>query len=240
MVIAYVDDDSTERNRALPVFLNGFQKYKIPVKRFDLFEDGKSFLNNWQEDEYDLVILDIFMGEMTGVDVANKIREKNKDIRIVFCSTSNEFANESYDVNACYYIQKPVSEKTVSQMITRLNVEDFELRRFIVLPDGQKLILRNMIYAEYNNHQVEIFMKKGHSIKTWISHSAFVKLLSPFDFFLACNSGSVINLWEVSKMQNDVFIMSNSASVSISRRKKGEVKTKYQSFLLKSVSEEIK
>jgi Response regulator of the LytR/AlgR family len=235
MKIAFVDDDTLERNKALPILLNGFQSYNIPVQRFDFFENGKSFLDAWKDGTYDLVILDIYMGELSGVDVANKVRERNKDTRIVFCSTSNEFANESYDVNACYYIQKPVTEKAVLQMIARLNIEDFELRRFITLPDGQQLILRNMIYAEYHNHQVEIFTKKGPNITTWISNSVFVDLLSSYDFLLPCNSGSVINLWEVSEMKNDMFIMSDSSCITISRRKKNEVKNLYHAFLLNSV-----
>ena len=239
MKIAFVDDDALERNKALPVLLNCFQSYNIPVQRFDFFENGQSFLDVWKERQYDLVVLDIYMGELTGVDVARKIREYNKDIRIVFCSTSNEFANESYDVNACYYIQKPLTETAVSQMIARLNIEDFELRRFITLPDGQQLVLRNMIYAEYHNHLVDIITKKGPKITIRTSLSVLTKLLSPFDFMVSCNSGSVINMWEVSELKNDMFIMSDSSCIPISRRKKNEVKTLYNTFLLNSVKEGV-
>ena len=41
------------------------------------------------------------MGDLTGVDVARKIRETDHNVRLVFCTTSNDFANESYEVAAC-------------------------------------------------------------------------------------------------------------------------------------------
>ena len=39
-------------------------------------------------------------GELTGIDVARLIREKDKEVKLVFCTSSNEFAGESYEVNA--------------------------------------------------------------------------------------------------------------------------------------------
>ena len=232
MIIAYVDDDFNERAYALPIFLKGFQDYNIPVHRFDFFDNAAEFLENFRRECYDLVILDIYMGGLSGVEAANAVREYSKDTRIVFCSSSNEFANESYDVNACYYIQKPVTKEAVSAMISRLDIEYYEKRRFIVLPDGQKLTLRSIVYTEYSNHQIRIHTKKGPGLKTWMSHSAFAELLAPYDFMLQCNSGTMINMYEAAEMKGDVFLMNNGDMVSVSRRRKADVKSAYRSFLL--------
>lgn len=48
------------------------------------------------------------MDKLTGVDVARKIRERDSNVKIVFSTTSNEFASESYEVNACYYLRKSI------------------------------------------------------------------------------------------------------------------------------------
>ena len=67
---------------------------------------------------YDLVVLDIFMGKMTGIEVAEKLRETDKSVHIAFGTSSNEFASESYDLNACYYLCKPFQADKVKPCLT--------------------------------------------------------------------------------------------------------------------------
>ena len=67
----------------------------------DDFSSGEEFFSRFTAGLYDLVVLDIFMGDLTGVDVARKIRETEHNVRLVFCTTSNDFASESYEVAAC-------------------------------------------------------------------------------------------------------------------------------------------
>lgn len=70
------------------------------------FPSGEFFLQTWQPGTFELIILDIFMDRLTGMDVAREIRKSDREVRLVFSTTSNEFASESYEVNACYYIRK--------------------------------------------------------------------------------------------------------------------------------------
>ena len=71
------------------------------------FPSGEAFLASYRPGLFDLIILDIFMKEITGMDTARKIRESDQTVRIVFSTSSNDFASESYEVNACYYLKKP-------------------------------------------------------------------------------------------------------------------------------------
>lgn len=65
-----------------------------------IFHSGKEFLSFWKPGSYDLVILDILMDTLTGIDIAREIRKIDSEVRLVFCTASNEFASESYEVNA--------------------------------------------------------------------------------------------------------------------------------------------
>lgn len=165
MVIALIDDNPYERDCLSSLVVSEFEKSGIPIKQFDFFENGEDFLKKQELHQYDLIILDIFMGEMSGIDLAHQIRLQNKYVRIVFCSTSNDFACESYNVGASYYIQKPVTSQDIIQMMERLDIEDFELRRFVSLPNQQQVLLRNIIYAEYSNHVITIHKKKRARFK---------------------------------------------------------------------------
>lgn len=55
-----------------------------------------------------------------GLCFAQQLREKNEDIPIVFCSETNDYAMQCYDLNITYYIQKPISEEKVCRMLDRI------------------------------------------------------------------------------------------------------------------------
>ena len=231
MVIALIDDDPHERNYLSSLILSECKKLGIPIKQFSFFENGNDFLKGKELHQYDLIILDIFIGEMSGIDLAYEIRRQNKYVRIVFCSTSNDFACESYNVGASYYIQKPVTSQDITQMIERLDIEDYELRRFIQLPDQQQVLLRNIVYAEYSNHVITIHKKTGPDTKTRLALNQFIDIIKEFSFFITCNKGTIVNLYEVAEWNSGFFTMKNGVTVTISRRRKKEVECAYRHFL---------
>lgn len=239
MVIALIDDNPHERDCLSSLVVSEFEKSGIPIKQLDFFENGEDFLKKQELHQYDLIILDIFMGEMSGIDLAHQIRLQNKYVRIVFCSTSNDFACESYNVGASYYIQKPVTSQDIIQMMERLDIEDFELRRFVSLPDQQQVLLRNIIYAEYSNHVITIHKKNEPALKTRLALNQFTALIKDFPYFMVCNKGTIINLYEVAEWNNDFFTMSNGVTITISRRRQKQVEKEYRYFLFSSARKEL-
>lgn len=225
MRVALVDDTQEER-QILSVILDE----ELPQADVFTFTDGESFLKDWENNTYDLILLDIYMDEMLGVDVARKVRETDLDVRIVFCTTSNEFASESYEVGANYYLQKPVSINSFQRMLKMIRLDDYELNRFITLPDGQKIVLRNITYTEYYNHSIIIHSKKRADLQTRMSQTEWESLLSEYNFFYSCSKGLVVNFYEVEKVEDNLFLLKNGAQVPISRRKAKDALESYAHF----------
>ena len=223
MRVALVDD-TPEELRILSEILNE----QLPQADVYTFQNGESFLNNWEQNSYDLILLDIYMDEMLGVDVARKVRETDLDVRIVFCTTSNEFASESYEVGANYYLQKPVSTTSFQRMLQMIRLSDYELNRFITLPDGQKIVLRNITYTEYYNHSIIIHSKKRADLQTRMSQTEWETLLSEHSFLFSCSKGLVVNFYEVEKTEDGMFVLKNGSQVPISRRKSKEAMEAYE------------
>ena len=94
MRIAIVDDD-IQMCEQLSTLLNEFLGDSSEISDY---RSGEEFLTAWETADFDLIILDIFMDKLTGVDVARKIRERDSNVKIVFSTTSNEFVSESYEV----------------------------------------------------------------------------------------------------------------------------------------------
>lgn len=230
MKVAIVDDDTELLENLSNLISNELLSIGDNSKKILKFHNGEEFLSNFKAGDYDLIILDIFMGGMLGIDVARKIRESDNDVRLVFCTTSNEFASESYEVNAHYYLHKPFTEKSVKAMLDRLGMDSYEFAKHITLSTGQSIILRNVIYTEYFGHNVTIHCKRGENITARVLHSEIERLLCENSYFCCCTKGIVVNFHEVKNQNGSDFLMSNGDSVPISRRRSKDVLDAYTKF----------
>ena len=121
MKIALVDNEPKEIEHLSQMLTEEFNNLNMKISKIDLYQSGEKFLIKWKTGMYDIVILDIFMDTLSGVDVAQKIRETDNEVKLVFCTTSNEFASESYSVNASYYLCKPIMNTSIWIKIEKIN-----------------------------------------------------------------------------------------------------------------------
>lgn len=199
------------------------------------FASGEEFLSACRPEEYDLIILDIFMGGLTGMEVAHKIRETDKTVKIAFATTSNEYASESYEVNACYYLHKPFGKEQVKAMLDRIDLAIIEQMRTVKLPDGTNIILRDILYADYAAHCITLHTKKGDDRIVRANFSEIEEILCTYPYFFSPTKGIIINFYEAAAKSRDTFTMSDGKLVPISRRKAKEVQEAYSSFLFESL-----
>ena len=100
MKLAIVDDLKTDSDRLAGFVHTYMEQHQLKLDALDQFESGESFLSGFTSGSYDLIFLDIYMTGITGMETAKKIRQTDHDCRLIFITTSPEFAVESYDVNA--------------------------------------------------------------------------------------------------------------------------------------------
>lgn len=226
MKIAIVDDDLKMFER-----MKGYLNEALGGSaELAYYENGETFLQAWRSGDYDLVILDIFMAHLTGVEVAKEIRKTDTDVKLVFSTTSNEFASESYEVNACYYLLKPFGRDKVQAMLDRLDLAEIEKNRTVKLPDGTDVVLRNIVYIDCAAHLITVHCKRGRNIVLRASFSEMEALLCAYPYFFSPTKGMLINFYEVSARDGATFKMSDGSLIPISRRRAGEVLEAYSSF----------
>ncbi len=76
------------------------------------FPSAEAFLFHYAEDKScDILLLDVEMGAMNGVELAKRIREENDALQIVFITGYTDYIAEGYDVSALHYLVKPVSRE---------------------------------------------------------------------------------------------------------------------------------
>ena len=106
MKIAVIDDEKPQADILYSICNAYFGGHKQNVQ-IDCFPDGIAFFNSFKENTYKIAFVDIFMEKMNGIAVAEKLREKDRDILIVFVTTSPDFMMQAFSVHAFHYITKP-------------------------------------------------------------------------------------------------------------------------------------
>ena len=71
-----------------------------------MFEDGEEIVEKY-DNNYDLILLDIEMPRMNGMDAAERIREKDEDVVMMFITNMAQYAIRGYSVGALDFVMKP-------------------------------------------------------------------------------------------------------------------------------------
>ena len=232
MKIAIIDDLPTDQNTLLAILPSCFQELGFSIIKLDIFSSGEALLETFQAGSYDILFMDIYMSGITGIETAQRIRELDTSVKIVFISTSNEFAAESYAVHADFYLLKPYSREQILKMLSSIHLSLYEQNRILVLEDGQKLLLHSIVYTSYHGHYETIYLQDGTSIRLRTSHTRFCEVLAPFSFFISCNKGMLVNLEKVEQLTPDCFILTNQDRIPISRRRYPEIQKAYADYLI--------
>ena len=108
--IAVCDDDSQVLLRVLSK-LAAYREQRQADLPCQGFENAVDLLASMERENYDLLFLDVLMPGLSGIQAAREIRQKNENIKIVFLTSSPEYAVESYSVQATNYLLKPATEE---------------------------------------------------------------------------------------------------------------------------------
>ncbi|MDR1082354.1 MAG: LytTR family DNA-binding domain-containing protein, partial [Coriobacteriales bacterium] len=123
----------------------------------DSFSSGEALLEVFEKDKYDLIFLDVYMGELTGVQTAEHIRDIDTQVVIVFTTTSDDFTREGYRLNAYKYLLKPVVEEDVVDALelATLKRDKAQGATLAIVTDNVPVVipLNDIIFIESSNRK---------------------------------------------------------------------------------------
>lgn len=116
--IAICDDIIEELEMVSSYVSKNIKDLDIPFK-ISSFREGQDLIENINSSKqnFDIIFLDIYMKFSNGIDIARRIRDSDKECKIIFITSSKEHAIDSYDVRALYYILKPINEEKLTNAI---------------------------------------------------------------------------------------------------------------------------
>lgn len=182
------------------------------------FSSAEAFLFEYEDDkEYDILLLDIEMGNMNGVQLAKQLRQTNDAIQIIFITGFPDFIAEGYEVCALHYLMKPVSEEKLHSVLDKAasNLAKAE-KRLCVTFDRQidYIPLSRILYIEAQKQYVLIHTA-DESYRMKISLSDIGTQLD--EYFFKCQRSFIVNLRYVTRIGSDCVRLKNGAEIPISR-----------------------
>lgn len=234
MRVAIIDDLPADRQR-LSADISRWAKEQnfLPLPPRDLFESGEEFLEEFSAGKYDLAFLDIYMDGMNGMDTARKIRETDASCRLIFTTTTPDFAVESYEVDSSWYLVKPYSYEKLSLALARCSASWRGQNEYIAVPGkaGEvKLPLHQIAWTEYMNRKVRVHFKNGEETQFSMRQMDFSQMLLPYPYFCDCMKGLIVNFEAVEKLLDDCFVLKNGETLPISRLKYRQVREQFLEY----------
>lgn len=168
---------------------------------------------------YDLLIFDIQMKNMNGMELAKTLRRRGCDAVIIFITGVPDYAIEGYEVGAVRYILKPVKAEVLNGLLDSVWAKrQKKAENYFILGQGsdlKKISFDKIIYIEARGHYV--FMKGMDFEREW--KAGFSETAESFNDkgFLCLRRGLLVNLSHVERITRTDCLLDNGESLPVAR-----------------------
>lgn len=232
MRIALIDDLDEERNLA-GNYLKEYAAGKKLMMEIDSFESGEAFLSSFVPYQYDIVFMDIYMGGITGVETALKMRESDSHTLLIFLTSSGEHMADAFGAHAFDYLEKPVTMERLARCMEdamKLLPKPEEYLTFTAGGTDIRIFYKDIAYLLSNDHSTLIHCITGQEYTPYSSFSAFTKPLSSEPRFLLVSRGVLVNMDYVTGFTERECLLQGNLSVPITLRKQKQLEQAWHSY----------
>jgi len=216
----FLDEYSAERNRDI-----SYTAFHSPIDLISEIENGARF---------DVLFLDVLMPGETGIDAAAEIRNYDKNVKIIFLTSSSEYAVQSYSVEAFFYQLKPICrDEFFSLMDSVLSACEKEQSVSLILrcKSGiNKIELRHIEYCEVIHRTLFIHLTEGKVLESIGRMDDLCVQLEMHGCFFRPHRSFLVNFEHVKSISHNIITMSCLAEIPIPRGKYNEVKDAYLEY----------
>ena len=221
MTICYCEDESAQA-KAFAIKIEQWAKNKSIAVHTDLYESAEEYLFKADQNTYDVIFLDISMRGQNGMELARQIREKEKDVILVFVTSDASYVFAGYEVGAYRYLMKPVEAKKLWEILdyARAQKAAEEENYILVKKDSQsvRVNLRDVLYIEAQKHYVNLYLENEEPMTVKV---VFAELLQEMqeksDTFLATHRSYAVNIDKVVRIGRTECTLSDGSSIPVSR-----------------------
>ncbi|MDR1704724.1 MAG: response regulator [Clostridiales bacterium] len=202
-----------------------------------VFENAQGFLGAFLDEgkRYDLILLDIVMDGMNGVELARKIRESDSGAAIIFLTSSPDYMAAGYEVGAFRYLQKENYRQTLGDLLKKV-YEDKYQALCLILQSGattRRIEIKSIIALEAAARKVDIHTADGGLFHYNGSLTGLLDTL-PKGHFIRCHEAFAVNINNMRELNNREFLAQNGKRIPVSRSHMNNAKSAFLNKFLEN------
>lgn len=180
---------------------------------------------------YDAIFLDVFMPGINGIQCAKDIRTHDSYVKIIFLTSSAEFAIESYSVKAYDYLLKPIQREKLFEVLNRLEREIHKTEKNIVIIKCKtgivKVALSEVEYCEMLNRKIVIHMADSREYECNLKMTE----LEAYGMFLRPHRSFLVNMNHIREFTSKNIVLDCGVEVPIPREKYARMKQEFMDYI---------
>ncbi len=236
--IAFCDDDLSVLNE-ISVLLS---KYRVEHQREMEYTPFRSPFELLAEIEkgvrFDIFFLDILMPGENGISVAKEIRRYDSAAKIIFLTSSSEFAVESYTVSAYFYQIKPVSEESFFRLMDSVIFECEKIQQCSLVLRCKsgitRIHLEKLEYCEVTGRTLVFHLENGKVLESAGSLDELCEKLGQYDCFLRSHRSFLVNMEYIQNISYKAITLDSLTEIPIPHGKCSEIKRQYLEYAFRS------
>ncbi len=234
--IAICDDEKIFREK----IETGVQEY-MSVRHIECmtgsFCSGEELLKQGNRiDEYDIIFLDVDMGEMNGIETAKEVREYNQDAYITFVTAYFEYSLEGYKVNAIRYIIKNNTnliqqiDECLDEVLKRMQTISAKVE-FDFREGKMKIAVNKILYIESELHKLNFYIEE-REVKKYTMYKKLDEVESKLQNmnFIRIHKSFLVNMSYIENISGYKLILKNGKELIIPKTRYREVKDKFTTY----------
>ncbi|WMM24664.1 LytTR family DNA-binding domain-containing protein [Tissierella sp. MB52-C2] len=236
--IAICDDEKIQVKLLETYVINWADKNNLRIN-IECFYSGESFEFSWSMDKkYNILLLDIEMAGINGVDLAKKIRQEDNLLNIIFITAIPDYIGEGYEVDAINYLIKPIVETKLYECLDKAKKKIYIEEKIILVDvEGETIRIKekDIIYIEAFSHSIDIYtIDKKYTTRKNIG--VIEKELDE-KLFIRCHRSYIVGLMHINRIGKTDIKLDNKDTIPVSRRLYSKVNMEFIRYFRGGVDE---
>lgn len=238
--IAICDDERSELERTAALLKEYLQARPKLTADISLFAGGYALLDAAEDAEgFDLYILDVIMPDLNGIEVGKALRQMGRDGAIIYLTTSPDYAVESYQTQAFFYLLKPVQREQLFEILDKAMAAAKKRQTESIIvntPRGlRSLLLEDILYVERVERFMRYYLAGGETVDSRTLRGSFQEAVADLlkdKRFILCGASFVLGLHHVKAVERGSALLDSGAAAVIPQLAFAEIKRAWMDYWL--------
>lgn len=229
--VALCDDDAAQiRNlRRLLGEWSERQPFAVDIAGY---ESGEEFLFKYPDRPCDLLLLDIEMRGINGMELAQRLRSAGDPLPIAFITGYSDYMSEGYDVQALHYLLKPVEKERLFAVLDRCAARRENSEELLVSASGQNLRVSadRIVYIEAFGRRTQLHLSDGSVLDCDMPIGRFEEVRG----LIHCHRSYLVHLRSIRAISKTAVLLDGGGEIPLSRRLYKAVNDRFIEFYTNS------